>query len=242
MAHKNGTTNFFLFGCMLLAAFALLPLVAALPSSPTEVDIGPSTRREITPVVTPVDAVAGNVTQIDLYAIAVTQSWQGYYGNVTGSFILANADNETFYQWANDTSVQGEVFASRNSSIDWDTINCSTPEIITEEQLALGQSVTDSDSVNVTFNETNHPSFIIGSRNMTGCPSTNTWSNGTQSASAYYQVFLADDANKTVYSTIISSGSLGFDNQYHDFQLMVGENEHPGFTGPTSYYFFVELG
>jgi len=26
-----------------------------------------------------------------------------------------------------------------------------------------------------------------------------------------------------------------------DFQLLVGENEHDGFQGPTSYYFFVEL-
>ena len=58
-----------------------------------------------------IDAIAGNITELTLDALGVTTFWQGYYGNVTGSIVLANSNNDTMYDWS-VSAASGEVYAS----------------------------------------------------------------------------------------------------------------------------------
>ncbi len=226
---------------LVLAPFAF-PSAAADPVSVTGLVPGASSRRDLSSLnTTQVDAQAGNVTQLDIDALSITQSWQGYYGNVSGSMLLANANNQTFYDWANGTSVGGQVYASRNDTVDWSTINCSNASVIAAEEAYLGQNAGDADSVNNTFSGT-APSFLVGSRTMSGCPGTNVFVNGSAQSTDYHQILLADGAGKTVYTTIIDHGAYGFDGEQHDFQLLVGENGHVGDTATTPYFFYTELG
>jgi len=185
-------------------------------------------------------AQAGNVTQVTINGTAVTTSWQGFYGNITGNIILADAQGNNFYDW-NISSPSGEVYASRSSTVTWATINCSTTANITTEEAALGQAATDPDSVTNTFAATNHPSFLVGSRNMTGCKTTKAYATGGVQGTGYWQILLNDNAN-TVYTTVLDeTPESGFNDLVWDFQLLVGENGKPGNEAATQYYFYVEL-
>lgn len=233
---------FSLFVFLFLLVLVALPTpVSADPVAATGLVPGASTKRNLSMLnVTRVDAIAGNITRLDIDALSITQGWQGYYGNVSGSMVLANAENQSFYEWNNGTSVSGEIYASRNDSIDWDTINCSTPLQIAAEESALGMDASDVDSVSNTFNGTG-PAFTVAGNNLNSCPATNVFVNGAAQGATYHQILLADGADRIVYSTIIDHASTGFDGNQWDFQLMVGENGHLN-SDPTHYYFWVELG
>ena len=67
------------------------------------------------------------------------------------------------------------------------------------------------------------------------------------SLSDFQEILLTDNAS-IIFTTIIENDIVGddlevqgFDNQTHDFQMLVGEDGHGGDDSITSYYFFVEL-
>jgi hypothetical protein len=77
------------------------------------------------------------------------------------------------------------------------------------------------------------------------CPSTATYINDapqTMDSNAFFQEILLRDTttDNMIYSTLIESAHTGYDNQPHDFQLLVAENESA--TVPSTYFFWVELG
>ncbi len=231
----------FVLGVLLLAT---MPIVLAEPINPSSLQALESSRREL-PGGTFANASAqgGNVTRLQIDAISITNAWQGYFGNITGNIRLEDGQNETFYSWGNATPT-GEVYASRNSTIDWSTINCTDSSERLIEESHLEKVVGDGDSVTNTYNSTAHPSFFIGTKNITqnSCYSTNVYVNGVAQSTEFYQVLLSDGDGKLVYSTIIEAGTLGYNNEEMDFQLLVGENNKPGNEAPTTYYFFTELG
>ena len=239
---KGRTTALLLTGALLLLLLATHGAWGE-PVPASGLTKGESSRRNLsTTNVTSVDAQGGNVTRLDINGMSITKSWQGYYGNISGNIILADANNNSLYEWGNGTSVTGKVYASRNSTISWATINCTNASGIAAEESYLGQSASDADSVTNTFNQTDHPSFLVAGRNMTGCYSTNTFVNGAFQESHFHEILLSDNNGRIVYTTIIDNDQVGYDGSTHDFQLLVGENEHIGSEGATQYYFFVELG
>jgi len=192
-----------------------------------------------------IGAQGGNVTQVNIDALTVTTSWQGYYGDITGEISLGDAGNNTFYNWS-VTTVAGEVYATRTASVTWGTVDCANATQISLEEGYLGQASTDGDSVTNTFNKRSHPALAVGTRNIAAntCNTTNAFSsNNTQSVN-WTQVLLNQNVStvgNVIYTTIINDTTVGFDGATHDFQLLVGENEKTGNIGATTYYFWVEL-
>lgn len=69
-------------------------------------------------------AIAGNVTELTITSdAAVTQTWQGYYGNVSGTIVLSDASDNAMFDWSL-ASPEGEVYASTNNTVNWDRIQC----------------------------------------------------------------------------------------------------------------------
>jgi hypothetical protein len=227
---------------LLLLLSGTLELVGAEPVSPLDMQVKSSSTRTISGL-TNVSAQGGNVTELRIDMLSVTKTWQGYFGNITGNIHLDDADNNSFYVWGNASSVNGEIYASRNSSPGWSSINCTNSTQVDLENAYLGVSSGDGDSVTNTFSATAHPAFNVGLRPITNdsCLSTNIYVNGTAQGDAFYQILLSDDADSVIYTTIIEDDQYGYNSRLMDFQLMVGENEHDGNSGPTLYYFFVEL-
>ncbi len=232
-----------------IAIFAVLALLflaegaMANPGAPTSLTSVTSSRRDLSTLANQqVDAIAGNVTQLSIDALAITKSWQGYYGNVSGTIGLWDGSNNTFYNWSMATAA-GEVYASRSSSITWSSIGCANSSDIATEESNLGQSASDADSVSNTFsNSTYHPAFDVGSVSIGAdqCYAMNPFDNGGAQTSAFYNVLLWQGTN-SVYTTLLNGSKTGFNGQSWDFELMVGEDGH-GNSATTPYYFFVELG
>lgn len=230
-----------------IATFAFAATLAtADPTPPLSVNVQSSSSRDLDNLATQaVDARGGNVTQLNIAALTITQSWQGYYGLISGEITLDDASSNTFYNWS-VTTVAGEVFATRNATIGWTNLTCANSSHVSQEEGQLGQNAADGDSVSNTFNLNSHAEFSVGSQTFTtnSCDTTNAFVNNASQTANWTQVLLHkndSNANNIIYATLINDSTPGFDGGTYDFQLLVGENEHTGSIGVTTYYFWVEL-
>jgi len=192
-----------------------------------------------------ISAVAGNVTELDFMANTVTNAWQGYFGNITGTIVLGNSNNQSMYNW-NSSSPTGQIYATRTSSVPaWASIRCADQTAVDLEDLALGvDSSVDQDAVNRTFlNTTSFNAFYVGSRNINNsqdCRAVQLFNSSGISSNDFSEVLLSDTSN-IIYTGLVTTPKTGFDNREHQFEMLVGENGHNGDTTATPYYFYIEL-
>jgi len=185
----------------------------------------------------------GSFTTLILNATTQTLTWKAYVGNITGSLTLDDASNFSIYDW-DLTTISGEVYASRNSTIDWSSIRCLQDSLLATEETQLNITTTKVDSINQTFNDTIHSSFYVGTtliQNST-CRSVATYINDTaqaQNESADFQEVMLDDTSRVVYATLLESDVEGYSLETFDFQMIVAEN--PTVTASSTYYFWAEL-
>ena len=235
---------------LLVIAFTLLLLSAvivnALPGGPDSITGGKSERRRENNTGVAVPALAGNVTALDIVGSSITKFWQGYFGNISGTVQLSDANNNSLYNWA-AASPSGEIYASRNQQISWNNnIGCANSSTRNSENTFLGSDSTNiSDNLNLTFDRPDHPNFFVGSMLMVGCNSTSVNAAGT--GAIFWESLLQENTTGTmVYASQIQQDTAGFDGGVHDFQMLVGEPGSGAQTFPagttTTYYFFVELG
>ncbi len=195
------------------------------------------------------DANAGNVTYMTLYGYSVTQSWQGYYGNVSGTIMLADQNDAVLYNWSL-VDPEGEVYASENGTgIDWGNIACF--DLANDHQdleTWFNISTDDVDGVNETFSDDNtHERFYTAGTEFTPgqCATAYLFNNtGASGANTWEEVILTDqsDTVQTIFTSLIEEGgAVGFDGNNYDFQMIVLEDGHGTDTDYRDYYFYVEL-
>ncbi|MFH1916367.1 MAG: hypothetical protein ABIJ21_03825 [Nanoarchaeota archaeon] len=181
------------------------------------------------------------VTNMD--TLSQNQNWKAYLGNVTGSFTLDDAQNRTIYNWEL-TVTGGEVYASRNSTINWPGIVCANEAHMESENNYFGYSATQVDNINRSFNATVHTQIKVGAVTITAntCNSTFLFVNDTRQATAtasdFQEVVLSDGGNM-VFAALIENNAYGFDNTTYDFQMIVPENGSS--TTTNAYYFYAEI-
>jgi len=226
-----------------LALLSYTSLILALPTGPASLTQASSSRANLTSSIQSVPAEAGNISELLINANTITHAWQGYFGNISGQLVLADALGNNFYVW-NGSQASGQIYASRNNAVTWTTINCTNSSGVAAENNYLGKSASEADSVNQTFAITTHPPVTVGAITLTGCPSTQAYgpANGP-SGMNFWSILLSDNngAGNIVYATIINRSTLSFRNTPTDFELLVGENGNATSLAPTSYYFYVEL-
>jgi hypothetical protein len=186
------------------------------------------------------EAVAGNVSEINIFGYTTTQAWQGYFGNVTGTIRLADSIDNALYNWSL-ASPQGEIYASNSSSITWTSIDCfdmATNHLAFESFYGIASS--DVDGVNETFNLKNHQSFYTNNIEFTAGQCNNTKLYNNAGAGTFDEVLLSDGTN-VVFASILEEDVIGFDGSTYDFEMIVLEDGHGTDTTTTTYYFWVEL-
>jgi hypothetical protein len=205
----------------------------------TTIAPGASSRASFTDTSTQtLDAQAGNVTQVDISGQSITTHWAGFFGNISGNITLKDSNGNTFYDWAGMGIPAGEVFASIDDSVEWSGIDCATPAELSAIDTLLGISADDEDGINQTFTSNAFPDFEVAGVSISGCNSTNAYSDGALEASTYYQILLTDTSGDAVYTTLINDSATSFQGAGADFQLLVGENDG---AGTTAIYFYIEL-
>jgi hypothetical protein len=215
------------------------------------------------------NAYAGNVTEIDIFGISTTQSWQGYFGNVTGTIQLADSNSKVMYNWS-VASPRGQIYSSTNGSgILWHFVQCfnytatgtfaddtanagATSRFgrnLTQLQEHFGIEERDDDSVDRTFHYRDavegHRLFYTNSLEFEAgeCQSARIYSDGATKVSGQFeQVLLYEpESDSVIFTALINEDVLGFDGRSHDFQMLVLEDGHGTDIDTTTYYFYLEL-
>ena len=202
-------------------------------------------------------ALAGNVTELQITGFSITQSWQGYFGNVSGTIMLADIADNVMYNWSL-ASPEGEVYASINDSIAWGGIKCLEAERGTYFEgleAEFGIASNDVDGVNETFSllgthengfGLTHDLFYTANVEFPAgeCSSTHIFASSQNvTDSTFQEVLLYEPTTASVVFTSIldEESPLGFDQRSHDFEMLVLEDGHLTNVAPTTYYFWVEL-
>ena len=249
----------------LVLALVTITFVNALPTGP-EQDIVPiKSERYDTWGPKTILATAGNVTEFNTNGSSITQTWQGYFGNITGMIVLGDANNNTLYDWYM-ASPQGEIYAVRSANIPaWYNVRCSNDAEIIAEDVALqnNESVAE-DSVNNTFvvggapdqlarfptADFTYPTFYVANVTipLNTCPVATMYNNLREPSPYFKEVLLSDQAlAPIIYTGIIAhtinpyAESMGFDKRTHDFEMIVGEDGHYNDLVTSTYWFYLEL-
>jgi hypothetical protein len=238
----------FLFLIVLFVVSATMASVFAAPTGAQVRNLN-SSRGSPTGAIGSVYAQAGNVSELEINGTMITKAWQGFFGNISGNISLEDSNGYRMYRWGLGTT-QGEVYAARVNTVNFATINCSNKTLVTAEETALGMGATDADNISATFSiGPVHPTFSVGSNPVNSsqdCYTTYTYVNNASQAAnlVYAEVLLHDLAENIVYTALINDSATGFDNEGHDFQMLVPEDGHTpaAEAALTQYYFWVELG
>ena len=232
----------------MLALFLIIVFALSIPFSALGQPNGVSILSNVTetPDATPASSLTtagGSFTTLILNGTFQNPRWKAYVGNITGILTLDNGAGYSIYDW-NLTTINGEVYISRNSSITWSTIGCSTPARIAAEQAFLNHAYSSVDNINNTFNRTVHRGFYVSTTQIgnSTCRSIATYVNDAKQAeneNAAFQEILLTDSTNLVYATLLENNRAGFDNGQYDFQMIVPEDDTK--VNPTTYYFYAEI-
>ncbi len=183
------------FALVFVIVFASIAFATSEPEGPQTLSIEASSRRSAYPAPT-INASAGNITRLNVAGKTVTQSWQGFVGNASGTITLDDASNYTLYDWS-IASPEGEVYATYLTTVTWTTGNIlcwnwSKSEVYLQlnelegwgttgakpaQTKSLGVADQDVDGVNETFTcdtcdfkatSTTHTSFYVGGQYING--------------------------------------------------------------------------
>lgn len=254
-----------LYGIIIAAILFVLPFVMAVQPfggsvTPIQTETAPADAAGNN------NAIAGNVTEITINGFSTTQTWQGYYGNVSGTIQLADSTDNVLYNWTL-AEPSGEIYSSTNQTITWTGIQClnftanatggagsagatnlaGTNLTVLESRFNILSD--DVDGVNETFSFTPagdaHDQFFTANLQFSAgeCLSTKVYSPSGPAANQFEEVLLFEPATSSVvFASLLEEGTLaGFDNADHDFEMLVLEDGHGTDVATTTYYFFVEL-
>lgn len=228
----------FFFIVLLYTSFATY---APIPMGP--IDFVQNTNYTFSPTpVTSLNASGGNYTYIILNTTSQTFRWNAFVGNITGFLGLGDQNNRSLYKWTINRA-KGEIYATRQSTIvDWVNIQCANSTNINNEENDLSINNTDVDSINRTFFQRDHKSFIASAVyfEQNECLAIKTFSNiGDQDS--YFEEVLLYGGQKILYAVLLENDIVGFNGKTYDFQMILPNTAMNGSNSRTSYQFYTEL-
>jgi len=219
---------------IMLLGLMVLALAASAFALPNGANVFPGTPETNTPAAGgAVKAEGGNVTLVNVGARSQTRVWQGYFGEVNGNLTLEDASADLFFNWS-VTNPDGEVYASRNSTMDFTTVAGVTDCTVDETLTGPGR---DKTSRTFALNATLTPAFEVGAISISSACQVFTH---TSSAPAFdfEEIIINATGVTSIYTARINSDTVGFDGATHDYQMIVPDD--PGVAIQT-YYFFAEF-
>jgi hypothetical protein len=267
MSKKN--ISIFIVSCILFSVMNLVSLVSANVMGANVTAYSESSSGTSNPTYD--WAYAGNISELEIKGYSTTQAWQGYFGNVSGVIQLADSSGRAMYNWST-SSPTGEVYASTNSTIYWQYLQCfnftatGSGDVANDKatflggvsqngtnlsilESAYGINLEDTDGINETFAYTGvdgHAAFASSGLSFTlgECPTTRVYDNVGYGVQGQFEEVLMyePESSSVIFTSLLEQDRAGFDSGTHDFEMMVPENGHLGDTSATQYYFYLEIG
>ncbi|MFH1642755.1 MAG: hypothetical protein ABIC04_07720 [Nanoarchaeota archaeon] len=246
-------------------------VVYAIPVGPTVTYRSNTTKSVAAPTVVNYtgsgDKAGGYIFTINLSSNQQNSRWKAFVGNVSGTLVLADANDYSIYDWSISTSLTGEVYATRASStVNWSTIKCAFANATIWEERLINHTTNVNDNISTTFSSKTNSEFDVGivTINAYSCPTINLFVNGSAATNDQFEeILLYDGRNYSlnltsvadltgfgniVYASILEQNEYGYNNNVsntsfskYDFQIMVPEVGLTSWEGSTAYYFYVEL-
>lgn len=213
---------------------AILSFVFSVPlalAAPVGADVTVGVSETYTPTVTQtVTGEAGNVTEVNVSSVQVTDKWVGFWGRVSGSIVLADANGNYFYQWTVSDPTGGVVYVANSTVSNWGTLeSLNITKTYLPDFLLQG-----TDSFNYTFTQQEDftsPTITVYTVNFTL----------TNPAGSNFKTYAlaADSGAVLVWAGKVNAGQTAFNNTYTaDYQVLAGMNTQGG---QQTFYFYLEL-
>jgi len=257
-------------GTILILSF--IPVIFAEIPGGADLEEERTERANITELYPPEshDAFAGNVTELNLYGYSTTRTWQGYFGNVSGTIQLADVEGNVMYNWT-QANPRGQVYASTNDTIQWMNIQCfnlTAEGTFTDETPntpgGFGQTSQNGmnylqlhemfnipeyavDGVNDTFIHFNHDVFFTVSLEFGNdteessiCPTARLYDDSADGV--FQNVLLYEpETMSVIFTAILEVERIGFDGNAYDFQMIVLDDGRGTNIDTTTYYFYLDI-
>lgn len=186
----------------------------------------------------------GTITTLVVNAVQQNSRWKAYLGNLTGELTLADESGSSIFRWAMEgADLTGNLFITASSSLTWGDINCSNQSIIYAEESTLLFNSSSADSINRTFNYTEHPAMTVGlvDIGVDTCRSASTYVSDAQQpqSSASFPLILLTTGVRLVYASPILNDATNYAGLTSDFQAIVPDIDS---AASTTYYFYAEIG
>ncbi|NPA21981.1 MAG: hypothetical protein GXN92_00135 [Candidatus Micrarchaeota archaeon] len=180
---------------------------------------------------TTVDVEGGNISEVNVTAVTLTDRWAGVFGNVTGTITLQAAGDTTYlYQWTWDGT--GYICFTQDTAFDFAAATAATAADVDN---AFGFPTTVSDSATNTLTTTQNLDLSVVS--ITGAAAATH-----MSGSAYYTAAIKDTTSPTegdlAFCTQLRLGN-GYKGVPVDYELMLPTTYGP--SGLEVYYIFLDL-
>ncbi len=227
---------------VLVMTFSLTVVMAVVPSGGSLTAVSNQTAPPDTPGTN--EAFAGNITELTITGYTTTQSWQGYFGDVSGTIQLADGSDNVMYNWSL-ANPEGEVYASESGAVSWADIACfdvSADGDALETTYNIAND--DVDGVTETFASQNHDEFYTNNVHFAedGCYSVQLYDDTGASVDQHFEEVMLTDTTNVIFASLLEEANVdGFDQGDHDFEMVVLEDGHGTDTDTTTYYFYVEL-
>ncbi len=219
-------------------AIAFVVLACGVSFAMDNASITPGTQSEYEQAVSAgnITTEGGNVTAVNIDANTSTEKWAGFFGNVTGTIVLAQSGDTSFlYNWtANGTT--GEVCVS--ATPNWGTLHELTTAVGGLIDTAWGFNATEADSGTNTVN---------GSTNVYNIEAKDYTTDAITTGGGFMTgIFGFNTATPTVPTDFAFCVNTTASGKYYkgtdaNYELMAPTPDSEDGSQTQTYYFFVEL-
>ena len=172
----------------------------------------------------------GNITYADVYSKQLTGNWAGFFGNVSGSIVLADASSNTFFQWTITNFDDSVVYAASGTISNWAGANIVPGNSSVAPAYIQG---TGTDNFTNTFNESGD--FNSSSLNEGLVPYVDTWQSGAAGNLRTFALYATAEA-ETIWAGLVDDDSASFGTATTvDYQILLPAQ------ALTTYSFYLEL-
>lgn len=182
----------------------------------------------------------GNITEVNVSSVSLTDRWASYWGNVSGSVVLDDdGTGNAVYIWAVDPLNGGEICVSTNSSFAFAAATSATA-LQLDTAWAFGAA---TDNATNTYNSQCGQPLNFTQADV---PATTAAANMTQyGASTFLSCAINDGVGTTktnfAFCTNLQdvASGLNYNGLPANYELMVPTDDAPAAT--ETYYFYLEL-
>lgn len=214
-----------LFGVMLFGAGLVMAISGAVPTLVADQArwAGNTSGSDVTE--------GGNISAVNVAGSTLTDRWAAYFGNVSGTILLADSTNASVYTWAWTSSNGGEVCLSTGPAYVFTSAVAAVPSEI-DTAFSLGAA---SDNATKTFTTTGCTLNFNSIASIINIPDVSTTGGFVTCAIKAGGTAKANHA----FCTKINDSGTAYNSASANYQVMVPTE--PVVATTETYYFYMEL-